>query len=242
MLIGGLQKTTLIDYPGKVACTVFTVGCNFFCPFCHNKDLVSQENFAKSSLAEIKEEDFFDFLNRRRNILDGVCLTGGEPTVQPDLVSFCQKIKNLGLLVKLDTNGGQPEVVKDLISQKLIDFIAMDVKADKKNYPLMTKVAYEKISQSLALIITSGLDYQLRTTLVPTIHNQKNLTLLAKEIKSLAVKKKIDPKSLVWRLQKFLPQNCLDQGFNQLSPLTGSELRSLLAAAQSIISQTSGDF
>jgi len=242
VLIGGLQKTTLIDYPGKVACTVFTVGCNFFCPFCHNKDLVSQENFAKSSLAEIKEEDFFDFLNRRRNILDGVCLTGGEPTVQPDLVSFCQKIKNLGLLVKLDTNGGQPEVVKDLISQKLIDFIAMDVKADKKNYPLMTKVAYEKISQSLALIITSGLDYQLRTTLVPTIHNQKNLTLLAKEIKSLAVKKKIDPKSLVWRLQKFLPQNCLDQKFNQLSPLTGSELRSLLVVAQSIISQTSGDF
>lgn len=242
MFLGGLQKTTLIDYPGKVACTVFTVGCNFFCPFCHNKDLVSQENFAKASLAKIKEEDFFDFLNRRRNILDGVCITGGEPTIQPDLVSFCQKIKNLGLLVKLDTNGGRPEVVKSLISQKLIDFIAMDIKADKKNYPLMTKVAYEKITQSLSVIIASGLDYQLRTTLVPTIHNQKNLILLAKEIKSLAVKKKVDPKSLVWRLQKFLPQNCLDQKLNQLSPFTGSELRSLLVVAQSIISQTSGDF
>ncbi|MDD3531734.1 MAG: anaerobic ribonucleoside-triphosphate reductase activating protein [Candidatus Shapirobacteria bacterium] len=242
MLLGGLQKTTLIDYPGKVACTIFTVGCNFSCPYCHNKDLVLKKKFKKSSLSEIKEKDFFNFLDKRQKILDGVCLTGGEPTIQPDLASFCQKIKNKGLLIKLDTNGGRPEVVEDLISKRLIDFIAMDIKVDKKNYSLLTKISYERIIQSLALIITSGLDYQLRTTLVPTIHNSKNLTLLAKEIKSLALKNKINPKSLVWRLQKFLPQNCLDEKFNRLPPFTGQELGSLLAAAQSIIPQAGGDF
>jgi pyruvate formate lyase activating enzyme len=237
MLIGGLQKTTLIDYPGKVACTVFTVGCNFFCPFCHNKDLVSQENFAKASLVKIKEEDFFDFLKKRQKILDGVCITGGEPTIQPDLVSFCQKIKNLGLLVKLDTNGGRPEVVKSLISQKLIDFIAMDVKADKKNYPLMTKVAYEKIAQSLSVIIASGLDYQLRTTLVPTIHNEKNLVFLAKEIKTIALDNKINPRSLVWHWQKFLPQNCLEEKFTRITPFSNQKFEQLVLVVRSIFPQ-----
>ncbi|KUK82861.1 MAG: anaerobic ribonucleoside-triphosphate reductase activating protein [Microgenomates bacterium 39_6] len=242
MLLGGLQKTTLIDYPGRVACTVFTVGCNFFCPYCHNKDLISKKNFDKSSLSGIKEKDFFAFLDKRLKILDGVCITGGEPTIQPDLASFCQKIKNLGLLVKLDTNGGRPEVVKDLIGKKLVDFIAMDIKTDKKSYSFLTKVAYEKIAQSLSTIITSGLDYQLRTTLVPTIHNEKNLILLAKELKAVAVKNKVDPKTVNWRLQKFLPQNCLDEKFNKLSPFTNRELKSFLNGARLIIPQASGDF
>ena len=242
MLIGGLQKTTLIDYPGKVACTVFTVGCNFFCPYCHNRDLVSLKNFNQSSLLRVDEKDFFDFLAKRKNILDGVCITGGEPTVQPDLASFCRKIKNLGLLVKLDTNGGRPEIVEDLVKKGLIDFIAMDIKSDRKNYSLVTKVDYRKIAETIALIITSGLDYQLRTTLVPTIHNLDNLSLLAKEIKNLAIENGVNYKTLVWRLQKFLPQNCLDEKFNQLSSFTGPELESLLAAARSVIPQVSVGF
>ncbi len=242
MLIGGLQKTTLIDYPGRVACTVFTVGCNFFCPYCHNKDLISKKNFDKSSLSEIKEKDFFAFLDNRQKILDGVCITGGEPTIQPDLASFCQKIKNKNLLVKLDTNGGRPKVVKDLTNKKLIDFIAMDIKMDKKSYSLLTKVSYEKVAQTLSIIITSGLDYQLRTTLVPTIHNKKNLAFLAKKLKAIAVKNKVDPKTLNWCLQKFLPQNCLDEKFNKLSPFTSRELKSFLSEVRLIIPQASGDF
>lgn len=242
MFIGGLQKTTLIDYPGKVACTVFTVGCNFSCPYCHNKDLASLKNFNKSSLSEIKEKDFLEFLDKRQRILDGVCITGGEPTIQPDLISFCQKIKDKNLLVKLDTNGGRPEVVKELFDKKLVDFIAMDIKVNKKNYPLLTRVPYEKITQALSLIIASGFDYQLRTTLVPTIHNPKNMVILAQEIKNLALRNKVSPKGLVWRLQKFLPQNCLDEKFNRLSSFTSRELESLLTAAQSIIPQASGDF
>ncbi len=242
MLIGVLQKTTLIDYPGKVACTIFTVGCNFFCPYCHNKDLVSLENFNRSSLSRVEEEDFFSFLAKRKDILDGVCITGGEPTIQPDLASFCRKIKSLGFSVKLDTNGGRPEIVRGLVKDGLVDFIAMDVKTDKKNYSLVTRIDYGKIADTIALIITSGLDYQLRTTLVPTIHNPKNLTLLAKEIKKLAAKNKVDSKTLVWRLQKFLPQNCLDRKFSQLSPFTSRELNSLLAAARLAIPQVSVGF
>ncbi|MDD3679381.1 MAG: anaerobic ribonucleoside-triphosphate reductase activating protein [Candidatus Shapirobacteria bacterium] len=242
MLIGGLQKTSLIDYPGKVACTVFTIGCNFFCPFCHNKDLVSWANFKNSSLAVVKEKDFFDFLSKRGGILDGVCITGGEPTIQPGLMQFCQKIKKLGFLVKLDTNGGRPRVVKELIKKRLVDFIAMDIKVDKKNYSLLTKISYEKIAQSLVLIITSGLEYQLRTTLVPTIHNKKNIAILAKEIAVVATKNKINPESLVWHLQKFLPQNCLKAEFDQFLPFSSQELNCLLTAAQSIIPQVDADF
>lgn len=242
MILGGLQKTTLVDYPNRVACAVFTVGCNFFCPYCHNKDLVSRKRFAQSSLVEIKEKDFFEFLNKRQKILDGVCLTGGEPTLQPDLISFCRKIKDLGFLLKIDTNGGRPEVLEALIRGKLLDFVALDIKSNKENYALMTEISYEKVAQSLGLVITSGLDYQLRTTLAPTIHNKKNLVILAEEIKDLTLENGGDPNNLVWRLQKFLPQNCLKAKFNNLSPFSSQKLESLLLAAQSILPKTSGDF
>jgi len=134
MIIGGLQKTTLADYPGKVVCTIFTVGCNFVCPFCHNKDLLSQKSFEKSDYQRIAEKEFFAFLESRKNILDGVCITGGEPTLQPDLISFCQKIKDKNLLIKLDTNGSRPEVIADLIAADLVDFIAMDIKSSFPKY------------------------------------------------------------------------------------------------------------
>ena len=127
MQIGGLQKLTLIDYPGKVACTVFCVGCNFRCPWCYNPELVLPEKIKKQPI--ILEENFFKFLKSRKGLIEGVVISGGEPTIHKDLPKFCKKIKVLGYLIKLDTNGSNPEVLKKLIKNKLIDYVAMDIKA-----------------------------------------------------------------------------------------------------------------
>lgn len=136
MKIGGLQKLTLLDYPGKTAATVFTIGCNFRCPFCHNADLVipSSPSSSFGITPTISEKDFFSFLQKRKGLLDGICITGGEPTLQYDLASFCNAIKREGFLVKLDTNGANPEIVQDLIENSLIDYVALDVKNSPERY------------------------------------------------------------------------------------------------------------
>lgn len=170
MILGGLQKLTLIDYPSKVAATVFTVGCNFRCPFCHNPELVlSSEKFERGSLSE---EDFFQFLEKRKGKLDGVCVTGGEPTVQKDILSFLKKIKDLGFFVKLDSNGTNPKVLEEAFDKKLVDFIAMDVKSSLENYHKACGVNFDldKIKASVKLIRSSGVAYEFRTTVVPGIH------------------------------------------------------------------------
>lgn len=171
MLIGGYQKLTLIDYPGKVATTVFTVGCNFRCPFCHNPGLVE---FPKWELAAYKarEKELFAFLDKRKGKLDGVCITGGEPTVQPDLLEFMAKIKKMGFLVKLDTNGSRPEIVKEVNKRNLADFFAMDIKNRMECYGETSgsNVAPERIRESIRLIRGSGVPYEFRTTVVPGLH------------------------------------------------------------------------
>jgi pyruvate formate lyase activating enzyme len=173
MILGGLQKLTLIDYPGHIATTVFTVGCNFRCPFCHNPELVS---LAKYSASNIFEKEFFDLLKIRQGKLEGVCITGGEPTIQPDIVEFIQKIKNLGYKVKLDSNGTRPDVLRVLFSEKLLDFVAMDI----KNYPekyaetANSKIDLERIKLSVDLIRNSGVDYEFRTTAVPGLHKEED--------------------------------------------------------------------
>ena len=142
MLISGLNKTTLLDYPGRVAATVFTGGCNFRCPFCHNGGLVlsplTQEHYT--------EEEIFDFLKKRQNILGGVCITGGEPTIQQDLPDFIRKIKGLGLAVKLDTNGSHPRMLEELIQEKLVDYVAMDIKNAPGRYVETTGCKNERAS------------------------------------------------------------------------------------------------
>lgn len=171
MLIGGYQKLTLIDYPGKVATTVFTVGCNFRCPFCHNPELVE---FPKGELTAYRdrEKEFFGFLSKRKGKLDGVCITGGEPTVQPDLLDFMAKIKKMDFLVKLDTNGSRPEIVKEVVKRKLADFFAMDIKNSIGCYRETSgsEVAPERIRESIRLIRGSGVPYEFRTTVVPGLH------------------------------------------------------------------------
>lgn len=183
MLIAGLQKLTLLDYPGKTACTVFTYGCNFRCPFCHNALLVTEksEDF-------ISEEELFAFLNKRTGILDGVCITGGEPTLQKDLVPFIKRIKDMGFLVKLDTNGYRPDVLKDIIAEKLVDYVAMDIKASLEKYSSATGLAdcdTSLIKESIRLIEESNISHEFRTTVTAELHSEEDfekiLTLFSQD-------------------------------------------------------------
>lgn len=182
MTLGGYQKLTLIDYPGHIATTVFTVGCSFRCPFCHNPELVNLQLAHNSE----SEKNFFAFLKTRLGKLDGVCITGGEPTIQPDIVEFIKKIKKMGFAVKLDSNGTRPDVLKKLFDQKLIDYIAMDIKSDLKNYKKMVGVEarfiapmLERVRLSVDLIMHSRVPYEFRTTVVPGLHAEKDFLKIA---------------------------------------------------------------
>ena len=171
MEISGFEKLTLTDYPGKVACIVFTQGCNFKCPFCHNSDLI------KFKEGEILEKDVLDYIDKRKNMLDGVVITGGEPTMQRDLISFLKQIKDLGLNIKLDTNGVKPDVLEKIIKLKLVDYIAMDIKSDKENYSLVSgvKVEFKNIDKSVNLIKNSGVEFEFRTTVIKNYHSYETL-------------------------------------------------------------------
>lgn len=186
MKINGLNKTTLLDYPEHVAATVFCGGCNFRCPFCHNSDLV----LACESQPVISEDEIFDFLNKRKNIISGVCITGGEPTLQADIEKFIRQIKDIGLLVKLDTNGYRPDVIKKLIDGNLLDYIAMDIKSGLTNYPSASGVSAlncEKIKESVDYIMNSGVQYEFRTTVVKGIHTKEDFVEISKLIKGCSL-------------------------------------------------------
>lgn len=173
MIIHGLNKTTLLDFPGHLAATVFFGGCNFRCPFCHNASLVLNPK----SQPVIPEEEFFSFLNKRKNILEGVCITGGEPTLMPDLECFIRKIKEYGLLVKLDTNGYRPEVIKDLVGKGIIDYVAMDIKSasDSYNEACGAMVDIEKIKESVEFLKENHVPYEFRTTIVKDLHSEEEI-------------------------------------------------------------------
>jgi pyruvate formate lyase activating enzyme len=164
MKISGLQKVSLIDYPGKISAVVFTQGCNFRCPYCHNPELVDPERFE----ACMDEQVILNFLESRLKKLDGVTITGGEPTLQADLEFFCAKIKKMGYLLKIDTNGSHPMVLDNLLKRNLLDYIAMDIKGPMDMYEKVTqtKVNTEDVLKSVALVMKSGCKYEFRTTLV----------------------------------------------------------------------------
>ncbi len=184
MTIGGLQKVTLIDYPGKVACTVFLTRCNFRCPFCYSRELVLEEEIEKQPKMEI--ENFFSFLEEKRGLLDACVVCGGEPTLNPELKDFLKRIKEKGFLIKIDTNGYLPEKLKELIEERLVDYIAMDIKAplseEKYSQAAGTKVDVERIKKSIELIKNSGIDYEFRTTIVPGLHEKEDIIEMAKAI------------------------------------------------------------
>jgi len=170
MLFGGLQKVSLIDYPGTVSCVLFVAGCNFECPYCHNPELV-KGNFSRSLL--IDKNAVYDFLKSRKELVDGVVISGGEPTIQKDLIRLCEEIKKMGYPIKLDTNGSRPHVLKQLIKDKLVDYIATDIKTDPFRYrPLITTdFSPDDLLSSIQIIMESGVEYEFRTTCVKPIIN-----------------------------------------------------------------------
>ena len=186
MKIGGLQKITLIDYPGRLAAIIFLSGCNFRCPFCYSAELVLPEKIQNHP--RIPEKEVFDFLSERRGLLEGVVLCGGEPTIYRELPSFIKKIKKLGYLVKLDTNGSNPQALERLIKNRLIDYVAMDIKAPKERYSAVVgdQAGFglaEAIEQSIDILKKGEVEYEFRSTIVPAIHKREDVIAMAKWIR-----------------------------------------------------------
>lgn len=174
MLISGLQKLTLLDFPGKTAATVFTLGCNLLCPFCHNALLVT--DICDADI--ISEDEVLSYLKKRAGILDGVCITGGEPCLQKDLPGFIRKIKELGLSVKLDTNGTRPDVLRSLISDGLLDYVAMDIKNCREKYAETTGIPdfdLSAVEESVSLLLEGRVDFEFRTTVVRELHTVEDI-------------------------------------------------------------------
>lgn len=181
MIISGFQKMTLLDFPGKVACTVFTGGCNFRCPFCHNALLVTEDYKADFSEAEI-----LSFLEKRKGLLDGVCITGGEPLLHKDITDFIRKIKDMGYAVKLDTNGSFPDRLKALVNDGLVDYVAMDIKNCMEKYALTSgsdDSILPKIEESIDFLLSGKVDYEFRTTVVKEFHSINDIVAAAERIK-----------------------------------------------------------
>lgn len=176
MLLKGLQKLTLLDFPGKMAATVFTGGCNLRCPFCHNASLVLGDRVRDGAI--IDESEFFAFLKKRQRMLEGICVSGGEPTLMPDLLAFLNKIKELGYLVKLDTNGTAPHVIKEGVRAGLIDYVAMDIKSSRDGYARAVGIANfdtSKVEESVSLLKSGIVDFEFRTTLVRELHSETDI-------------------------------------------------------------------
>ena len=196
MNIQGLLKLSLLDYPETVACTVFTGGCNFRCPFCHNASLVFPEQFTQP----INEEDFFSFLKKRKGILDGVCISGGEPLIQKDISSFIFKIKEMGYKIKLDTNGSFPEKLKILVNDNMIDHVAMDIKNCPEKYAETTgcdNLDFSAVKESIDFLLSAKVSYEFRTTAVKELHDENSFLGIA---------------SLIEGAEDYYIQNFVDSG------------------------------
>ncbi len=192
MKIASIKKTSLLDYPAKVSAIIGTQGCNMRCPWCHNFYLIPYE-FTRHS-QKLREEDFFDFLERRKNFLDGVVISGGEPTIQSDLPEFCANVKSMGFSVKIDTNGTNPGALSHLLESALVDYVAMDIKTDLNQYTQLFKenIDVAKILESIEIIVSSGRPYEFRTTCVSpfvTMDNIDQIGRLVRGAKSLFLQK-----------------------------------------------------
>ena len=220
MIIGGFQKMTVLDFPGKVACTIFTHGCNFKCPFCHNARLVIEE----ADLFD--EEEILSYINKRKGILDGVVISGGEPMLQSDLFDFMKRVKDRGLLIKLDTNGYFPAKLKEAIDLGLVDYVAMDIKNCREKYALTANVKnldVSKIDESIKLLMSSGVDYEFRTTVTRELHTPQDFERIGEWIKGA---------------KRYYIQNFVDSGniiAEGSSPLDTQGLKALLDAVLSYV-------
>lgn len=196
MRIGGLEKLTLIDYPGKVACMIYTIGCNFRCPYCHNPELVDE------TAEELDVEKIFNFLTSRKGLLDGVVITGGEPTMHEDLLEFIQRIKDMGYLVKLDSNGTNPGMLQEALQKNLVDYVAMDMKSPLEAYSqqVARPVDTEAIKLSISHLLGCDIEYEFRTTVVKQLLSEDAIESIAKSIRG----------AHRYYLQKFIPTKILN--------------------------------
>ncbi|MFH1375569.1 MAG: anaerobic ribonucleoside-triphosphate reductase activating protein [Patescibacteria group bacterium] len=230
MQIASVQKLTLLDFPGRTACTVFTPGCDFRCGYCYNLELVLPELIEKNKKSFISEGKFFEFLKKRKGLLDGVCVTGGEPLLQKDLPEFLQKVRELDFLTKLDTNGNQPEGLSKLLDKKLLDYIALDVKASLERYEKLvgSARAAEKVQTSRDLIMQSEVEYEFRTTLVRELHDAEEFKKILEFVKGA---------------EKFFLQNfqakhgCLDPEFEKYHGFSKKELEEMCKQAREFVGE-----
>ena len=215
--IRGLERLSLIDYPGKIAATVFFSGCNFRCGYCHNPELVEPDLIKKN--LKISEEYFLNFLESRKGLIEGVCLTGGEPTINPDLPVFVKKIKEKGFLIKLDTNGSNPKMLKNLFKEKLLDFVAMDIKASKDKYSLAINQSanLDNIQKSINLIQESKIEYEFRTTVAPWLIDKTEIEKIGQWLKG----------AKHFSLQQFRAEKTLDKTLKETKPYSEKELNVL---------------
>ncbi|MFN2340400.1 MAG: anaerobic ribonucleoside-triphosphate reductase activating protein [Halanaerobium sp.] len=226
MKIGGLQKTSAIDYPGQLTAILFTQGCNLKCPYCHNPELIS----IKSDSPEFDKEKFFSFLEKRKNILDAVTITGGEPTLQKDLIPFIKKIKEMNYLIKLDSNGLKPKILNKLINHNLLDYLAVDIKLPAESYSkLDAQMDLAKIKNNLQatieIIEKAELDYEFRTTVVTGFHSKSSFERTVKQIKG----------SQNYYIQNFRPHKTLNKSFEKKRRFTEKELNEFKEIAKKYV-------
>ncbi|MBD3398064.1 anaerobic ribonucleoside-triphosphate reductase activating protein [Candidatus Micrarchaeota archaeon] len=217
-----IEKTSLLDFPGEIASTLFTVGCNFRCPFCYNRSLVLPEEFPPQ---RVSAEQAVSELSKRKNFVGAAVITGGEPTIHPDLPWFLSSLKNEGFKVKLDTNGTNPEMLKELYSKELLDYVAMDIKSSLEHYDEAAGVSLDvsDIKESTRIIRSSGLPYEFRTTVAPGIHNLDRIEAIGKWLEGAEY----------YVLQPFAPQpSTIDKAFATKKPFDGKALNAMVSAAK----------
>ena len=224
MVIGGIQRFSLIDYPGKISAIIFTRGCNFRCPYCHNPELVDPNRYVDA----LEEKQLWEFLRRRQEKLDAVVITGGEPTLHDGLELFIDKIKTMGFLVKLDTNGSNPGVLKNLLSENLLDYVAMDIKAPLEKYSEVARipVAVENIEESIMLTRESHVSHEFRTTVAKNMLSEDDVLNIARMLQG----------EKLYVLQRCVPTKVLDPHFlGEFVPYTREELQNMAQLAQSYV-------
>jgi len=212
MIFSGFLKTDLLNYPGKVASTVFTYGCNFRCPYCHNYEFVvggQKESYS--------EESVLQYLEKRRVMLEGVAVSGGEPTLHAELPDFMRRVKELGLMVKLDTNGSRPEVLEALLSERLLDYVAMDIKTSLEKYPLLGYSDTANIERSIEILKNSGIDFEFRTTCPKSIVSEEDFPAIQKLVGTSK-----------WVLQIFNPRYTLEESYHNEEGYTREELEAIV--------------
>lgn len=224
MKIKGFEKLSLVDYPRHVACVIFLAGCNFRCHFCYNKNLVIDTHV----LPDITEEETVAYIDKRKDMLEGIVITGGEPTVNRDLPEFISRLHPLGLKIKLDTNGTNPSLVQELLAKKLINYVALDIKVPlNSHYVTLTHIKpalISSIKQTLRILATSQIEFELRTTVVPSVHTSYSWSTMREQVAQV-FDRDSDISKINWYVQPFMPGNCINPNFDKLPRTHISQLQ-----------------